>query len=311
MGNAHQPGAEPAGLAESLFLLHDPDWRSKVFFGGCLLMVPFIGWPAVLGYRKALIARLFEGTEPVLPPWRGHVRQHIWEGIKAIGVIFAQYSPLYLVFGWLLVSRGANPDPVWLVAPAFFLAFSIFSPLAFPLALVVAAWPGGSGLLMVWEAVALLTGYTAVTFVIPAGFLQVSRTGRYASAFRYWESLPFLVRNFRAYCGAWYRSMVMSLSGHFAVPFSPWGVVWCYLGIIYSFNQVLADELARTGSLAATSWLARLRGADAVVLERGGLVRVVVRPTPADPAVPDVVVRVGPIFVPLPHLVAATVTPRR
>src|SRR5262245_57442393 len=35
---------EPPGVAEGLFLLHDPDWRRKVFTGGLLLMIPFVGW---------------------------------------------------------------------------------------------------------------------------------------------------------------------------------------------------------------------------------------------------------------------------
>jgi hypothetical protein len=292
---------EPPGVAEGLFLLYDPDWRRKVFTGGLLLMIPFVGWFATLGYRKALIARLFRGDRPPLPEWRGEVWAHTREGLKAAAVIFAQYLPLGLALAAILVSRGARFEPALLAAPAFFALFPIFSTLAFPLAVVYWAWPVGPAYLHPLEAAGLLAGYAAVTFVIPAGFLQVSRTDRYAAAFRYHESLPFLARNFRAYVLAWYRSGAMSLCGHLAVPYSPWGVVWCYLGIIYSFNRVLADELARRGGLAPDSWFARL-DRDGLALEPVGR-----RTFRAADGGGVAVAQVGPVFVPLPGAVARVV----
>ena len=42
----------------------------------------------------------------------------------------------------------------------------------------------------------------------------------------------------RRYLEAWVGSSLLSLLGHFCVPFSPWGVAWCYLGITYFFNEV-------------------------------------------------------------------------
>jgi hypothetical protein len=298
------PATAPPGVAEGLFLLHDPDWRRKVFVGGLLLMIPCVGWFATLGYRKALIPLLFRGDRAPLPEWRGRVWTHIWEGLKAGGVIGVQYLPLGLVLAALLVAREAPFEPALLAAPVFFALFPIFSTLAFPLAVVYWAWPGGPAVVGLGEAAALLAGYAGVTFVIPAGFLRVSQTGRYASAFQYHKSLPFLVRNFRAYVLAWYRSSAMSLCGHFAVPYSPWGVVWCYLGIIYSFNRVLADELARAGELSADSWFARL-DRDGIPLRPAG-------PWSLTAAVPgageDVPVgRIGPVFVPLPRAVARLV----
>lgn len=297
----------PPGVAEGLFLLHDPDWRRKVFVGGLLLMIPFVGWFATLGYRKALIPLLFHGDRPPLPEWRGRVWTHIWEGLKAGAVIGVQYLPLGVALAALLVSRGARFEPALLAAPVFFALFPIFSTLAFPLAVAYWAWPGGPAVLHLWEAGALLAGYALVTFVIPAGFLQVSRTGRYSAAFRYHESLPFLVRNFRAYVLAWYRSSAMSLCGHLAVPYSPWGVVWCYLGIIYSFNRVLADEMARAGELSPDSWFTRL-DRDGIPLLPAGRRTLTAAVPAAGEEVP--VGRVGPVFVPLPRAVARLLTGR-
>lgn len=293
--------AESPGVAEGLFLLCDPDWRRKVFAGGLLLMIPFVGWFATLGYRKALIPLLFRGDRPPLPEWRGQVWTHIWEGLKAGAVIGVQYLPLGIVLAALLVSRGAQFAPALFAAPIFFALFPIFSTLAFPLAVVYWSVPGGPEVLHLWEAAALLAGYTAITFVIPAGFLQVSRTGRYSASFRYHESLPFLLRNFRAYVLAWYRSSAMSLCGHLAVPYSPWGVVWCYLGIIYSFNRVLADEQARNGELSPDSWFARL-DRDGIPLAPVGRFSLLATVPSAGGSV--LVARIGPVFVPLPRAVA-------
>lgn len=296
-----QVTVEPPGVAEGLFLLHDQDWRPKVFVGGLLLLIPVVGWFATLGYRKALIARLFQGDQPPLPDWRGEVWTHIREGLKAGAVIAVQYLPLGLVLVAILISRGAPLDPVVFAALGFFALFPIFSTLAFPLAVVYWAWPLGSAYLRPWEAALLLAGFGAVTFVIPAGFLQVSRTGRYTAAFHYHESLPFLARNFGAYVLAWYRSAVISLCGHFAGPYSPWGVVWCYLGIIYSFNRVLADELARNGQLSPDSWFARL-DRDAIAIQPVGWFSFLA--TVPGTGVGAAGVRVGPAFAPLPHRVA-------
>src|SRR5204863_6693750 len=86
-----------------------------------------------------------------------------------------------------------------------------------------------------------------------AGFLQVSMTGRHRAAFAVWRTLPFVARHLRGYCGAWWRSGIMSLAGHLALPLSPWGVVWCYLGILALFNEVLVHGRLAPGE----GWLQR------------------------------------------------------
>jgi len=288
---------QPPGVAEGLFLLHDLQWRRKVYLGGLLLMIPFVGWFATLGYRKALISRLYAGDRPPLPEWRGEVWTHIWEGMKATFVIFSQYLPLYAILIRILIARGAEPGPIVIIAGVIFALFPIFSPLAFPLAVVYWWFPGGAELLHIGEAIGLIGGYTLVTFIIPTGFIQVSLRGRYSAAFRYHNSIPFMFRNFRSYVMAWYRSMAMSMCGHFAIPFSPWGVLWCYLGIIYSFNKVLADDLASRGELSAESWFVRLEGAEAITLTPIGK-------WTAKAGDGTKVAIVGPVYIPLPNIVA-------
>ena len=58
--------------ASTLFMATDPDWKRKIFVGGLVLLIPIIGWPAILGYRKVVVERLVDGALPLLPEWRGN-----------------------------------------------------------------------------------------------------------------------------------------------------------------------------------------------------------------------------------------------
>lgn len=298
-----------AGAQASLFMLNDPDWREKIYRAGLLLLfVPPLGWPAALGYRKALIARLYSGEVPPLPHWRGHIWTHFREGIKAIAVIFAHYLPLYVTLALLLHSRGATIGLGWCYVALFFMFFSILSPLAFPL--TVAYWSLGIArpLLSVTEAATFVLLYAVVTFFIPAGFLQVSLSGKYLSAFHFRSSCALLFRNFRNYLRAWYHSIIMSLCGHFALPFSPWGVLWCYLGIIFSFNQVLREDLARRGRLSPGSWFEKIANSEQL---RSSQIPGSFRYQVLDAhGVETQALRCGPIFVPLPNLLTKFLAPR-
>src|SRR5262249_932348 len=144
------------------------------------------------------------------------------------------------------------PDGAWFALAAFFVAFPIFSTLSLPAACaLLAASP--HHWLSAGEAAAFTLAFALVVFAIPAGFLEVSRTGRHRSAFAFWRTLPFGCRPLRAYCGAWWRSGAMSLLGHLAVPLSPWGVVWCYLAVLVLFNELLVHA----GRAPGDGWLAR------------------------------------------------------
>jgi hypothetical protein len=235
--------------AAALFATADPDWRRKIFRGGLLLLVPTLGWPTILGYRTALVRHLFESDVPTpLPPWSGRVSEYFVEGIKAVGVIFGYLSPLFALLAAIVTARGYVPGAPAALLLLFFLAFPIFSTLSFPTACVVFAHQSR---ITTSECGMLVGAYALVVFLIPAGFLRVSLTGRHLSAFQLWRTLPFLKRNLVPYVKAWWHSGIMSLFGHLALPFSPWGVVWAYLAIIFLFNEILV----LTGARAGPGWL--------------------------------------------------------
>lgn len=235
----------------SLALLLDPHWRRRIWIGGLVLCLPVIGWPAVLGYRAAFVRHLREDKGTVLPVWRGAFWQHVVVGSKAMGVVFAYLAPLYAALLALLLSRGWQPDAASLWLAAFFVCLPVFSTLSLPIACLLAAC-GPAATLTAPEVAGFLLGYAALVFLIPAGFLEVSRTWRFRSAFAVHRTWPFVARHLRAYAAAWWHSGCMSLVGHLVLPLSPWGVVWCYLGIVTLFQEVLwrADGQPRTGCMA-------------------------------------------------------------
>ena len=221
-----------------LFPTLDPEWREKLRHAGLVLLIPVIGWPMLLGYRKLTVERILLGSEPVLPDWRGAHWHCLIEGAKCCGVIATYMLPatcLFWSFGGGLESYRETPI---LVALAFAVALPIFLPLVLPLAVVYcAAIPENP--ITLEHAAAVMSLYAVGVFLVPMGFLRVSLTRHYLSALNVPACLRIGFGNFRMYLLAWKDSIAISLIGHFAIPFSPWGIAWAYLGIVYCFNEVL------------------------------------------------------------------------
>lgn len=290
------------------FVVRDPGWRRKIFFGGLLLLlVNPIGWPAVLGYRKALIGRLLSGADPPLPDWRGDVGRHFVDGLKAIGVIFGYLAPAYLALALALRAHGAVIDGALVRGVCFFLACPLLAPTSFPVAVGYWTFFAPGERLPPATAAALLAACGAIVFFIPAGFLQVSKTGRYLAAFDLRAAAATIAADPLGYVRAWYHSVLLSLVGHLALPLSPWGIVWCYLGIIFVFNSLLEGD---PGSRRPGSWYERLRGADAIRVVTTGNRRVVrCVNCPDDAGRVPYLLSLGPMLVPLPDAIRRLMAP--
>ena len=123
---------KPSEIAGA-FVVRDPKWRSKIFVGGLLLLLVHpVGWPVALGYRKALIAHLSSGQDPLLPDWNRKIPYYFCEGMKAMGVIFGYLSPLYFALLLIILANGGTPDLTWLFTAIFFMIFIMLSTLSFP-----------------------------------------------------------------------------------------------------------------------------------------------------------------------------------
>ena len=246
--------------AAATFMRADPAWRAKILRGGLLLLFPPLGWPVALGYRKTLIGRLTTRAEPLLPEWPGNTLFFWREGMRALGVIFAHYSPLFVLLAWKVSSYGL-PDLPWQGLLAFFGFFFLLTPFLVPTLIVASsAWAGGEAFSGT-EVVLAFVYFAVATLWIPAGFLQVSRTGRYRDAFRFGANLRLVTRHFGLYLEAWTFSSLIALVGHFCIPFSPWGVFWCYQSIVYAFNEIRmhTGDAADAPLVAGRSWFHRFQ----------------------------------------------------
>ena len=296
----------------------DANWRAKIWRGGLLLLLPVVGWPLVLGYRRLFVERVLDGKVPLLPEWNGNYFVALRYGLGAMAVIHAWYAPLYV---WL-ASRTSEwmlwQDLPWLPALVVAAALPIFSTLLVPAWLMWIRF-GCDVPVPEFELILMGLAFAAVTFFIPAGFLNVARTRRIVTAFDVPSSLRQIRAQPRRYVEAWLGSGVLSLVAHFALPLAPWAVVWCYLAIIYSFSELPQAQSTATQSTATQStatqstaiqshtWYGYLRGQhwQRYRLQRVGVVESYEFDDGAEPATgpPERRFRalcIGPLRLPLP-----------
>lgn len=233
-----QMGTQLDWKSATLFVVADPQWRQKIIRGGWIVLIPLIGWPIILGYRSKAVFRLVGNQRPLLPDWNEGLTSFLIQGLKAVAVINVYYLPSWGLLAMHLWGHPSTAEIPWGTLLAFFAVLPIFSTLIIP---VLVFW--GQFLVTTpifsWTdslMIALVTGF--LTFLIPAGFLNVSQTGRMMSAFNFADSLRTIGANFARYVEAWIGSGIIAVLAHAAIPFSPWGVFWCYLSIIFSFNEV-------------------------------------------------------------------------
>ena len=223
----------------ALYALRDPKWRSIYRAGGWWLLVPVIGWPVVIGYRRLLVEHLFAPKETPLPRFRGQVGRLLLAGWSAIAVIFGHLLPVYVVLLSLLIARGWTPNAATLWCAAGFALWPLWSPVSLPLAIGAAAWNGWIGSA---EAALFAAAFGGLVFVVPSGLLEVSRTGNYFSAARLDRSIARIARAPRAYLRAW----AFGLVGQSLVPFTlflwPWALFHAYVATVVRFNQLLIDQ---------------------------------------------------------------------
>lgn len=286
--------------ATCLFMVADPRWKKKIFVGGLVLMLPVVGWPMILGYRKQAIVNVLSGLDPLLPEWRGNYARCLGDGLKAMGVIFVYVLPVTLLIWATFSERGLPQDVSWIGVTLFLLAFPIFLPLAGP-TLVLYLALGPERFFQPIEAVLLASAYAALVFLIPLGFLQVSRTGRFLSAFNLVAAVRLFISNPKAYCVAWIYSGVISLLGHLCIPLSAWGVVWAYLGIVYCFNEILFLG-GKDRQLLEKSQFPFLRDGlwSNYTVERRGPIRTFVARPEARPGLSSFrTIKIGPVYAPI------------
>ena len=215
-------------------------WLRKLFLGGLfILLLPPLGWPLALGYRKEVAARLVSGRQPLLPSWQRSWRPIVAAGWRSAGVILAYFTPFLLMY-WLLglESPAAAQAHVWIIL-SFLLAVVLLPPVSLPLL------PPLYALRFSWitfspaETALLALLFAGTVFLMPAAFLEVSLTGRFRTAFRLLHMLRFITARPRYYLEAWFMSLLATFLALLTGPLAPWGIFWSYQVIVYAFNNAL------------------------------------------------------------------------
>ena len=222
------------------YMFRDPDWKPKILVGGLwLLLFPPIGWPVALGYRKEALFALVDGCRPLLPSWRRQTWRFLREGLKAEAVILVYFLPFLGVFLCAATGGGAtlaaHATELALFGAGVLLLLPICLPLLPPLYWYLFGW-----IHLSWPAMLAVGAlFWTTTFLMPAAFLQVSRTRRFPAAFRIDRVLAFVAGNLAAYLEAWAISIVATAIGLALGPGAPWGIFWSYLVIVHAFNEAL------------------------------------------------------------------------
>lgn len=246
--------------AAGLYPTLDPEWRDRMRRAGWLTFVPVVGWPMVLGYRKALTDHFFQPLPRAMPEWSGRHAEHFWNGVRAILVIQGYLAPIWLALLWIASSRGYSFGPASAAALGVCVLAPIFTNVALPWAILMLALPlRGGPFLGAGEAFGLTLLVHVAIFAVPAGFLRVSATGRFRSAFAFHRTLPFIARRTRGYALAWWYGLWMNWPAVPATLVRPWALFWAYVASLAVFNQLLEDEPvdASVDRPRGAGWLAR------------------------------------------------------
>lgn len=223
------------------FMFGERNWSAALLRGGLiLLLLPPFGWHVAMGYRRAVGMAALTGMRPLLPPL-GLNCFSLFAGGFAASTVIAVYSMPSLVLFWIAGIHTAS-DLSQLVLPAivFFAGVLALPPLAIPLLppIYLHLFPDLSPSPEALAGCGLL--FSATVFLLPAAFLNISRTGLVRSAYRIDRAALFIMRNPRLYCEAWALSLVATAVAILLGPFCPWGLFWSYLAILSAFNQALA-----------------------------------------------------------------------
>ena len=223
----------------SLFMTEDPQWVYAIrHIGWWILLCPPLGWLIALGYRKEVVLCLAYVPSSPIPKWQG-APYLLWEGVKALGVIIVYFSP-YIISAW----HWGSPDG-WgdLSGGLCYVLMSLsLVPITLPLMPIISSLYVNDFSFTFAESLFLLVSSIGITFFIPLGFMQVARRGRFIDALRIVKAGSILMRHGRRYMYAWWLSLRLTFSALSLGPFTPWGIAWSYLGIVYSFNHILATS---------------------------------------------------------------------
>lgn len=190
----------------------DPEWMKKVGIAGLIMIIPIIGWFAVLGWGLEITRRVINNDPGTLPDWSNFM-DHLVRGLKGFVVVFVFSLPGLLVNGCQSTVNAliANPDLMrnmdsntvqMIITSAGFLALCC-GCLGFILSL-------------------------GATFVMPAAFgNMMAKNGDLGAAFRFGEVFGLI----RSAIGPYLMTLLGSIIVGIIIPF---GLIACIIGVFFT-----------------------------------------------------------------------------
>lgn len=190
----------------------DPDWLKKVGIAAALMLIPVVGWIAVLGWGLEITRRVIDNETQTLPDW-SNFADHLVRGLKGFVVSLVFSLPGGLINGCQGAMNALNNNPELLKNMD---------------STVVTVLSTGVG------AVAICCGCIgfllsiAATFVTPAALgNMMANNGDLGAAFRFTEVFALI----RAAVGPYLMTLLGSLVVGFIVPF---GLIACFIGVFFT-----------------------------------------------------------------------------
>jgi hypothetical protein len=194
------------------YITEDPNWLKKVGIAALLMLIPIIGWFAVLGWGLEITRRVISNEPETLPDW-SNFADHLIRGLKGFVVSFVFGLPGALVNGCQSATSTlmSNPD----------LLRNMDSNT------VAMLTTGISGIAVCCGCIGFILSITA-TFILPAAYgNMMANNGDLGAAFRFNEVFALI----RAGVGPY----LMTLLGSFVVGIIvPFGLIACIIGVFFT-----------------------------------------------------------------------------
>ena len=233
-----------------LFMCQNPAWKKLIKrLGYWMLLCPPIGWLMALGYRKVVAVSLYNHTSPLpIPSLNIYADLRLLiQGLGALGVMIFYFTPA-LICTWTWGKYGDLSHSMqidfWLDIELLY--FLLLSFLLIPMTL--GGVVGGYYLFdpsfqltssqMIYSSILLLLS----VFIIPSGYMQVGRRGYWLDACRIWKSLFWICTHPKIYLYAWWKGLYISLIALSMGLRAPWALAWCYISIVWFFNNPALKE---------------------------------------------------------------------